>query len=472
MMPAVTPEDFRRHGHALVDWIATYLEGIEQYPVSPAVKPGDVRSHLPLDPPAGPEPFEAVLADLDDVVVPGLVHWQHPSFFAYFPSNTSYPSILGELASAGLGVQGMLWATSPAATELETHVLDWMVDLLGLPARFRSDGPGGGVIQDSASSATLCAIVAARERAGGGADGRLVAYTTDQAHSSVEKGLRIAGLAPEALRLVAHDDAFALRPDALAAALAEDRAAGRRPFLVVATVGTTSSMAIDPVPAIAEVLADAPGTPRPWLHVDGAMASIAALCPELRFVHAGVERADSYCTNPHKWMGVNFDCDLFYVADRSALTHALSIAPEYLRNRASEEGGVIDYRDWQVPLGRRFRALKLWFTVRVDGVAPVQAMIRRHVAWAEELAAWVAADDRFVLAAPRMLNLACLRLVAGDAATDDLVTAANATGRALFTRTTLDGRSVLRVCIGNRTTEHRHVAAAWHLLQALAPHPI
>ncbi len=463
-------EEFRRHGHALVDWIATYLDGLEQLPVSGAVQPGEVRSMLGAHPPAAPEDFGAVLADLDRVIVPGLTHWQHPSFFAYFPCNSTYPSILGELAAAGLGVNGMLWATSPAATELESLMSDWMLELLGLPPRFRSDGPGGGVIQGTASEATLCAVLAARERATegrsnrSGVAGRLVAYATAQAHSSVEKGLRIAGIGSDNLRLVDVDDSFAMRPDALAAAIAADRAAGLVPFFVTATAGTTSSLAFDPVPAVADVCE----RERVWLHVDAAMAGIAALCPEYRWVNAGVERADSYCTNPHKWMGINFDCDLFYVADRKALLAALSILPEYLRTAAGDAGAVIDYRDWQIPLGRRFRALKVWFTLRADGPEPARAMIRRHVGLATELAAWVDADDRFELAAPPALNLVCLRHTGGDGATDDLVDAANATGAALFTRTVLDGRPALRFCIGGRTTQRRHVEAAWALLQTLA----
>jgi aromatic-L-amino-acid/L-tryptophan decarboxylase len=468
----VDSEEFRRHGHALVDWIATYLDGVERLPVSGAVQPGEVRAQLPASPPAAPEPFDAVLADLDRVIVPGLTHWQHPSFFAYFPGNSNYPSILGELAAAGLGVNAMLWATSPAATELETLMCDWMLDLLDLPPRFRSDGPGGGVIQGTASEATLCAVLAARERATEGASnrigasGRLVAYATAQTHSSVEKGLRIAGIGSDNLRLVDVDEAFAMRPDALAAAIAADRAAGLVPFFVTATAGTTSSMAFDPVAAIADVC-EGQGV---WLHVDAAMAGIAALCPEHRWVNSGVDRADSYCTNPHKWMGINFDCDLFYVADRSALLGALSILPEYLRTAAGDAGAVIDYRDWQIPLGRRFRALKVWFTLRADGPEPARAMIRRHVALAADLAEWVDADDRFERAAPPALNLVCVRLVGGGTATDALVTAANATGAALFTRTVLDGHPALRFCIGGRTTERRHVEAAWALLQSLSPY--
>ena len=442
--------------------MADYLDGVERLPVSGATKPGDVRAALAPSPPDAPEPFESVLADLDRVIVPGLTHWQHPSFFAYFPSNSNPAAVLGELVSAGLGVNGMSWATSPAATELETLMCDWMVERLGLPARFRSEGAGGGVIQGTASEAALCAIVAARERAGGGA--ALTAYASPQAHSSIEKGLRIAGIERDRLRLVDVDATFAMRPDGLADMMAADRAAGLTPFFVCATAGTTSSLAFDPVEAIAEVCRREGA----WLHVDAAMAGVAALCPELRWVNHGVEHADSYCTNPHKWMGINFDCDLFYVADRAALIDALSILPEYLRTAAGDAGAVIDYRDWQIPLGRRFRALKVWFVLRADGPEPPRAMIRRHLALTRELVGWIADDDRFELAAPPQLNLVCVRLRDGDDATDRLVAAANETGRALFTRTTLAGHSALRICIGGRTTERRHVEAAWALLQSLA----
>lgn len=467
----MTPEEFRAAGHQLIDWIATYLDTVEDYPVSSTVKPGDIAAQLPAAPPTVVEPWSAVLADLDRIVVPGLTHWQHPSFFAYFPSNTSYSSILGELASAGLGVNGMLWATSPAATEIETVVLDWMAELTGLPDRFRSTGVGGGVIQATASEATLSAILAARERATGGTTnhtgslGDLVAYSSAQAHSSIEKGLRIAGIGSDNLRLVPTDDAFAMRPDALADAIAADRAAGKVPFLVVAAVGSTSSMAVDPVDAIGDICR----RERVWLHVDAAMAGTAALCPEHRGLVAGLDKVDSYTTNPHKWMTVNFDCNLFWVADRTPLIAALSILPEYLRTAAAESGAVIDYRDWGIPLGRRFRALKLWFTLRLDGVASIQAMIRRHVELAQWVEQQVLADARFELAAPRSLNLVCLRHVAGDAATDELINTANATGEALFTRTVLDGRSVLRYSIGGRLTEARHVEAGWALLDRLAP---
>ena len=312
-----------------------------------------------------------MLEDVDRIVLPGITHWQHPSFFAYFPCNNSGPSILGELLSAGLGVQGMLWSTSPACTEIETHVLDWLVDMLGLPECFRSSSSGGGVIQDSASSAALCAVLAARERATGYLSGDqgltrpLTAYVSTQAHSSIEKAVRIAGLGSDHLRLVPVDERYAMRADALAELVRADRSAGRTPCFVAATVGTTSSNALDPLRAIGEICR----REGLWLHVDAAMAGTAALCPELRGIQDGLELADSYCFNPHKWMFTNFDCDCFWVADRSALVRTLSILPEYLRNAATESGKVIDYRDWQVPLGRRFRALKLWFVIRWYGVA-------------------------------------------------------------------------------------------------------
>ncbi|MEY4174598.1 MAG: hypothetical protein RI900_1763, partial [Actinomycetota bacterium] len=366
----MTPDEFRQHGHALIDWIAEYLEGVEQLPVTSPVQPGDVRRMLPEHPPTEPETFEAVMADMDSVIVPGLTHWQHPRFFAYFPGNTGYAAILGDLAAAGLGVQGMSWVTGPACTEVETLMMDWMQELLGLPSRFRStSATGGGVIQGSASEATLSSILAARWRITGGsinADGdtsHLVAYATSQSHSSIEKGLRIAGIGTERLRVVPHDEHFAMRPDELQRMIQQDRTAGLTPFWVCATTGTTSSLAFDPVAAIGRIT-NAEGM---WLHVDAAMAGIGSLAPEFRWLNDGLELADSYCTNPHKWMGVNFDCDLFYTADRAALLGALSILPEYLRSKAAEAGAAIDYRDWQIPLGRRFRSLKLWFTIRTGG---------------------------------------------------------------------------------------------------------
>jgi aromatic-L-amino-acid/L-tryptophan decarboxylase len=460
-----TPDEFRRHGHAAVEWVAQYLETLEDRPAQTEVEPGWVRSQLPPGAPEQAEPFEDVLADLDRVVVPATPGWQHPGWFAYFPANTSGPSILGDLVSAGLGTQGMLWSTGPALTEVETHVLDWLVDLLGLPDRFRSDGPGGGVIQDSASSATLCALLAARYRAAGdGPFDRLRAYTSTDAHSSVEKAVRIAGLHPDQLVTVAVDDRFAMRPDALAAAIEGDRSAGSVPFLVVATTGTTSSTALDPLRELAGVTASAGA----WLHVDAAHAGSALICPELRWVADGVELADSFCFDPHKWLFTNFDCDCLWVADRSALTGALTVLPEYLRNTASESGAVIDYRDWQVPLGRRFRALKLWFVLRAFGAEGLRARLRAHVGLAQELAARVEGHPSLELAAPVPLNLVCLRHRDGDEATQALLDAVNASGEAFCTHTRLDGRLVLRVSIGASHTEARHVERLWELIDTSA----
>jgi aromatic-L-amino-acid decarboxylase len=470
----MTPEEFRRCGRQAVDWIADYMERVETLPVLAQVRPGDIRAKLPPSPPERGEPFEALLADLDRLLLPGITHWQSPNFFAYFPSNNSGPSILGELLSAGLGVQGMLWATSPACTELETHVLDWLVDMLGLPDRFRSSGAGGGVIQDTASSATLCALLAARERAtrfesnAGGIRRRLVAYASTQAHSSIEKAVKIAGLGAENLRLIAVDRSYAMQPEELARAVAADRAAGNVPCFACATVGTTSSNALDPVRAVAGVCRDY----ALWLHVDAAMSGTAALCPEYRHILDGLEAADSFCFNPHKWMPVNFDCDCLYVADRSALIQTLSVLPEYLKNQATATGAVIDYRDWQIPLGRRFRALKLWFVIRSFGIAGLQDMVRRHVRLAREFATWVAADPRFEVAAPAPLNLVCFRHVAGDAKNHRIMDTVNGSGRMYLTHTRLDERLTLRLAVGQANTRRQHVEQAWrHLREAAETSP-
>ncbi|MGA9812877.1 MAG: pyridoxal-dependent decarboxylase, partial [Terriglobales bacterium] len=463
----MTPEEFRQHGHAVVDWIADYYERIESYPVLSRAQPGEIRASLPADPPAQGESFPAILADIEKLILPGITHWQSPNFYAYFPSNASGPAILGDLLSSGLGVQGMLWATSPACTELETHVLDWLVNMLGLPRKFLSTSSGGGVIQDTASSASLCALLAARERATNfasnqrGCDGKLVAYTSSQAHSSLEKDAQIAGIGRDNLRLIEVDEAFAMRPDALARQIEQDRRAGLLPFFVCATVGTTSSNAIDPVPEIARIC----GENRLWLHVDAAMSGTAALCPEFRHTHAGLEFADSYCFNPHKWMFTNFDCDCFYVADRKALIQTLSVLPEYLRNQATETGAVIDYRDWQIPLGRRFRALKLWFVIRHYGVEGLQHHIRQHVEWAQRFADWVRNDGRFELAAPAPLNLVCFRHRGGDEINQSLMDHLNRSGDLYLTHTRLNGRLTLRLCVGQTNTTERHVEKAWKRIQ-------
>jgi len=466
----MSPEEFRRWGHTVVDWIATYQQRVESLPVLSQVQPGQIRASLPPQPPLHGEPFETVLADIDKLILPGITHWQSPNFFAYFPANTSGPSILGELVSAGLAVQGMLWTTSPACTELETHVLDWVADLLGLPPQFKSAGPGGGVIQDSASSAVLCALLAARERTTAlaaneqGCDGRLIVYASPHAHSSVEKAVKVAGLGRKNLRQLEVDAECAVRPESLQRLIKEDRAAGLKPCFVSLTAGTTSSNAFDPLWEIGGICREH-GL---WLHVDGAMCGTAAICPEFRWVHDGLNLADSYAFNPHKWMFTNFDCDCFFVADRAALIKALSILPEYLRNQATESGAVIDYRDWQVPLGRRFRALKLWFVIRHYGVEGLQFHIRRHVQLAQEFAGWVKASEEFELVAPAPLNLVCFAHKDGDDFNRRLLDQLNGSGKIFITHTVLNGRYVLRFCVGQTHTEARHVRAAWDLIRKTA----
>jgi aromatic-L-amino-acid decarboxylase len=472
MAAHMSSEEFRKQGYAAIDWIAGYLERIELLPVRSRVAPGEVREALPPHPPEHGEPFEALLADVDQAILPGITHWQHPSFFGYFPSNASGPSILGDLLSSGLGVQGMLWTTSPACTEVEQHVLDWLVELLGLPDRFRSDGPGGGVIQDAASSSVLLALLAALHRASGGGTerdgvtGRYAVYGSPETHSSLEKAVRIAGLGSASLRLIDTDPVtHAIDPDRLANAIATDLRAGVVPVLVVATVGTTSTTAIDPVRAIGE-LCRRHGV---WLHIDAAYAGVAAICPEFRWVNDGVaEYADSYCTNPHKWLLTNFDCDTFWVADRAALIGALSVLPEFLRNEATESGAVVDYRDWQLPLGRRFRALKLWAVIRWYGAEGLRAHIRGHVAAAQEFAGWVREDERFEVVAPHPLSLVCFRLRGPDDANQILLDRLNASGRLYLTHTRVNGALTLRLAIGGTYTERRHVVAAWAAIRELA----
>jgi len=466
----MTPDEFRRHGHAMVDWIADYHSRIESFPVLSQVKPGEIRASLPEKPPVQGEPFDALLKDVENLILPGVTHWQSPNFFAYFPSNGSGPGILGDLLSSGLGVQGMLWSTSPACTELEMHVLDWLVAMLGLPNKFLSSSTGGGVIQDTASSAALCALLAARERATNyvsnkkGCDGRIVAYVSTQTHSSLQKAAMIAGIGVDNLRSIDVDEKFAMRPDDLARQIEADKRAGLLPCLVCATVGTTSSNARDPVPQIAQVAQQH----NLWLHVDAAMSGTAAICPEFRHLQNGVELADSYNFNPHKWMFTNFDCSCFWVADRKALIQTLSILPEYLRNAATESGEVIDYRDWHIQLGRRFRSLKLWFVIRHYGVEGLQHHVRRHVELAQQFASWVCEDKDFELAAPVPLNLICFRHKAGDVANQTIMDRLNCSGDLFLTHTRLNGKLTLRLCVGQTNTQARHVERAWERIRQQA----
>jgi aromatic-L-amino-acid decarboxylase len=464
----LTPDEFRAAGHELVEWCARYLESLDDVSVLPSLPPGWVRDQLPRRAPGEPEPWTDLVADLDRVIVPAVTHWQSPRFLAYFPGNSSPAAVLGELATAVLGQQGMLWATSPAATELEQVVCDWLVELLGLPEAFRHDrGAGGGVIQDAASTATFIATVAARHDATGGDPSRLGslrAYTSEDAHSSVEKGLRLAGLTADQLRLVDVDRERRMVAGVLEALVVDDLAAGLRPFLVTSTVGTTSFMAVDPVGAVGAIA----GRHGLWHHVDAAMAGSAGADPQLRaLVTAGLETADSYCFDPHKWLLAGMDCDILYVADKAKLTTAMSVVPEYLRNAASDSGEVVDFRDWGVALGRRFRSLKLWIVLRSYGASGLAALVARGHALATALAARIEEHPSLDLVVPAQLALVCLAHRDGDEATHRIIDAVNATG-AQVTHTRLDGRLVLRVSTGQARTESRHIDAVWSAIAAAA----
>jgi aromatic-L-amino-acid decarboxylase len=464
-------DEFRREAHGLVDWMADYLAEVERYPVRAEVKPGEIAAMLPAAPPAAAESFADIVADFERVVLPGMTHWQHPSFFAYFPANSSPPSVLAEMLTATLAAQGMLWQTSPAATEMETRVLDWLRQMIGLPEGFT------GVIQDTASSATLCAILTARERAtdwqgneeGLAACPPLTFYASEEAHSSVEKAIKIAGLGRRRLRLIPTDRKFAMRPDLLEAAISEDRAQGLLPAGVIATLGTTGVGAVDPVGPIAEICR----AENLYLHIDAAWAGSALLLDEQRWMIEGIESADSFVFNPHKWLLTNFDCTAHYVREPDQLVRTFSILPHYLMSR--EADAVIDYRDWGVPLGRRFRALKLWFVIRAYGAQRLQAMLRAHITWTAELAAQIAAEPDFELTTPASLALLTFRYrppgldePALDALNERLLHTLNDSGRLYLTQTRVRGRYVIRFAIGQRTTARRHVQAAWQMIQETA----
>lgn len=467
----VDPEAFRREAHRVVDWIARYLVEVEERPVLAQVKPGDVRRALPARPPAGPEALEALLPDVERIVVPGLTHWNHPGFFAYFANSSTAPAILAEMLAAAFNANAMLWKTSPAATEMELTVLDWLRQLTGLP-------PGlFGVIQDTASAATLVALAAAREAVPGldarqrGLVGqaRLRVYASDQAHSSVDKAAIVLGIGQDGLRKIATDDAFRMDPGALERAIEEDRRDGWTPCAVVATVGTTSTTSIDPVPAIAEVC----GREGLWLHVDAAYAGSAAVAPELQWVLEGADRADSLVMNPHKWLFVPVDLSVLYTRRPEVVKAAFSLVPEYLKT--AEEAVAPNLMDYGVSLGRRFRALKLWAVMRAFGGDGLAARVREHVRLAQLFRGWVAADPGFEVSAPTPLSVVCFRARFPGAPADEedrrnhaVLNAVNASGEAFLSHTVLRGRTVLRLAVGNIRTEERHVARAWELLRDAA----
>ncbi|MGI9667883.1 MAG: aminotransferase class I/II-fold pyridoxal phosphate-dependent enzyme [Acidimicrobiia bacterium] len=463
MSSHMTPEEFRRQGHAAVDWLADYFERIDSLPVMANVEPGEIASMLPETAPEAPEPFESLLSDLDDVVLPGITNWQSPNWFAYFPANSSPPSVLAELVSAGLGAQGMLWSTSPALTEIEGVVLDWLVDLMGLPKTWKMSGPGGGVIQMSASDATHTILAVVRHQRSANVHAEdMVVYVSNQAHFSIQKGCTVAGIGH--CRLVDVDDEYAMDVDALSAAIEADVAAGLTPIAVVSAVGTTGTTAVDPIDEISEI-AERNGL---WHHVDAAYAGTAMLCEEFRVHQQGLEHVDSYTFNPHKWMMVNFDCNVLWVADREPLLDTLSMLPPIMRNAATDAGVVVDYRDWHVPLGRRFRALKLWWVIRSYGAEGLRAFVRLHVQLAGEFAEWIDSDSRFERIAPHPFGLVCFVHIDGNDATRALASAVNDSGRAAVTVSELNDVAFIRVSIGQTYTDSSHVAALEGLIDKLA----
>lgn len=461
-------DQFRRYGHEFVDWVADYWAGIEQYPVMSRVKPGDIQSRLPAGPPDQGESMDAIFNDFKDIILPGMTHWQHPNWHAYFPANNSPESVLAELLTAGIGAQSMIWQTSPAAAELEDRVLEWLRGMLGLPEGLH------GVIQDTASTATLCALLSAREKATGfesnekGLRRPLTVYASRETHSSIEKGVKIAGFGRENLRLIDTDADSAMDPDELDDAIRRDEAAGFQPAFIAATLGTTSSTAVDPLRRIGEI-AVRHGA---WLHVDAAYAGTAALCPENRWILDGAEYLDSFVFNPHKWMLTNFDCSAYFVKNPGDLIRTFEIHPEYLKTGVDPY--VKNYRDWGIPLGRRFRALKLWFVIRSYGVEGLRAFVREHMRLAQLFKEWVEAEPGFELLAPVSFGLVCFRVNDGRSEEEltklnqAVIDRLNASGKMMLTHTSLRGKFTLRLVIGARMTEERHVRAAWELIKSMS----
>jgi len=459
---------FRQFGYKFIDWAADYMTEVVNFPVKSQLKPGEIRRKLALDPPQKGEPMEMIFEDFKEIILPGMTHWQHPSWFAYFPANSSPPSILAELLTAALGAQCMIWQTSPAAAELEEVVLEWLRKMLGLPEGM------AGVIQDTASTATLCALLTAREKATNfesnlkGLKKPLIVYASEETHSSIEKGVKIAGFGKENLRYISTDEAFAMIPSKLEEAVVQDKKRGLQPACVVATLGTTSSTAVDPLDAIGKICRRY-GL---WLHVDAAFSGTAAILPEKRRMLEGAEHIDSFVFNPHKWMFTNFDCSAYFVKDPGTLIRTFEIHPEYLKTGLDAQ--VKNFRDWGIQLGRRFRALKLWFVIRFYGVEGLQEMVREHIRLAQLFKGWVEEHENFELMAPVSVSLVCFRLNDGrkEEALNDLnrqlLESLNQTGKVFLTHTALRGKYALRMAIASRTTEEKQVRAAWELMVAKA----
>src|SRR5580658_5491416 len=453
--------EFREFGHKLIDWVADYLESPERYPVLSTVQPNDIIDGLPAHGPEQGETLDHIFEDFERIILPGITHWNHPRFLAFFANTSSPPAVLAELLAAALNANGFIWKVSPAVTELEVVTLRWLLQWFGLPEDWF------GMILDTASTATLHAIAAARaamapETRDIGAPNDLVLYTSDQAHSSVEKGAMALGLGRRNVRSIATDAEFRMRPELLAEAIAEDRAVGLRPFCVVATVGTTSTTSIDPIPAIADIV-EREGL---WLHVDAAYAGSAAIVPEFRHILNGAERADSLVVNPHKWFFTPFDLSAFYTRRPDILRRAFSLVPEYLRT--AQDGRAVNYMDYGVPLGRRFRALKLWFVMRYFGRERLAETIRSQIAWAQELAAAVDADPQFERTAPSPFSVVCFRYKGTDDENRRLLETVNASGEFFLSHTVLRGRYTLHLAIGNMGTTREHVMRAWEMVRSAA----
>lgn len=461
-------EIFKKYGYEFIDWIADYMTEVANYPVQSQVRPGMIKDKIPFDPPLESEPMERIFRDFKEIIMPGITHWQHPFWFAYFPANNSPPSILAELLTAGLGAQCMIWQTSPAAAELEEAVLEWLRKMLGLPEGMV------GTIQDTASTATLCALLTAREKATNfesnlkGLKKPLIVYASEETHSSIEKGVKIAGYGKESLHYIPTDNMFAMLPSKLEDAIIQDKNKELQPACVVATLGTTSSTAIDPLEAIGEICR----RHGVFLHVDAAFAGTAAILPEKQNMLKGAENIDSFVFNPHKWMLTNFDCSVYFVKDPEMLIRTFEIHPEYLKTGMDAQ--VKNYRDWGIQLGRRFRALKLWFVIRSYGVKGLQKMVREHIRLAQMFSAWIEDHKDFELMSPVNLSLVCFRLNDGrseealSVINSRLLESINQTGKVFLTHTSLKGKYVLRLAIGQRTTEERHVRETWDLIKAEA----
>jgi aromatic-L-amino-acid decarboxylase len=464
-MGKMDTEQFRKDGHEMVDWIADFMNNIEKYPVSPNIQPGEIKAQLPKNAPTKGEQMKDIFSDFQKIILPGITHWQHPCWFAYFPANNSPPSILGEFLTAALGAQCMIWNTSPAAEELEEVTMEWLRKMIGLPESM------SGVIQDSASTATLVALITAREAASDfkinnrGFTEPLTVYCSEEAHSSVVKGAKIAGYGNENIRLISADENFAMDPAELEKAILEDKAKALKPACVCATLGTTSSAGVDPLDAIGAICKKHGA----WLHVDAAYAGTAAILPEKRWILKGVEYADSFVFNPHKWLLTNFDCSAYFVKNPETLKKTFEIHPEYLKTGVDAQ--VNNYRDWGIQLGRRFRALKLWFVLRSYGVEGLQNMVREHIRLAQTLKQWIEDDPRFELMAPADFSLVCFRCnpqKMSDQQLDELnmrlLESVNQTGKTLLSHTTLKGKYVIRFCIAQRTTREEHVGRIWKLI--------